>query len=136
MPPYAKADIPLIVLTLLIALPLFILVLNKASGLNMFASSGTTLPSLPKILLGNETLRVTPYSHIEGHSVHLVWTASTETGGIAGYRIYRNGVKTGETKETHFDDNGVTGKITYTIEAYDPAGNTAKTVVSVSAPEK
>ena len=57
--------------------------------------------------------------------VTLSWTAATDDVGVAGYRVYRDGVVVGDTAETTYTDLTVTGPVTYTytVSAYDAAGN-------------
>ncbi len=61
-------------------------------------------------------------------SVSLAWTASTDNVGVTGYKILRNGVQVGISTTPSFTDS--TGLVpnhsyTYTVEAYDAAGNTS-----------
>lgn len=60
-------------------------------------------------------------------SVVLVWENSTDANGVAGYDIYRNGVKVGTSTSNTFTDQPVTSNVTYsyTVVAFDGAGNTA-----------
>ncbi len=59
--------------------------------------------------------------------VNLTWTASTDAVGVAGYRIYRNGVLVATTTGTGtgYNDTGLTAHTPYWywIEAIDAAGN-------------
>ncbi len=57
--------------------------------------------------------------------VTLTWGASQDNVAVTGYRIYRNGVQVGTTAARTFTDT-VTGKrapVTYSVRAYDAAGN-------------
>jgi chitodextrinase len=58
-------------------------------------------------------------------SVVLVWENSTDANGVAGYDIYRNGVKVGTSTSNTFTDQPVTSNVTYsyTVVAFDGAGN-------------
>ncbi|MBW7477857.1 fibronectin type III domain-containing protein, partial [Paenibacillus oenotherae] len=58
-------------------------------------------------------------------SVSLSWTASTDNVGVAGYEIYRNGVKVGTSTAASYTDSGLTASTSYkyTVKAYDAAGN-------------
>ncbi|MDQ2085630.1 PKD domain-containing protein [Herbivorax sp. ANBcel31] len=53
------------------------------------------------------------------------WEPSTDNIEVAGYKIYRDGNKAGETSETTFTDNELIPDTTYTytVAAYDEAGN-------------
>jgi hypothetical protein len=69
-------------------------------------------------------------------SVSLSWTASTDNVGVAGYRVLRGGSQVGTTTGTTYTDTGLTPgtAYSYTVRAYDAAGNTsgASTAVSVT----
>jgi len=58
-------------------------------------------------------------------SVHLSWTASTDNVGVTGYNIFRNGTKVGTSTTNSYTDSGLTSntQYTYTVTAYDAAGN-------------
>ncbi|PWF47712.1 fibronectin type III domain-containing protein [Massilia glaciei] len=57
--------------------------------------------------------------------VNLVWIASTDNVGVAGYRAYRAGVLIGSPAGTSFIDTGRTASTaySYTVKAIDAAGN-------------
>ena len=46
-------------------------------------------------------------------SVSLAWSASTDDVGVAGYRIYRDGIKIGAPAGTSFTDSGLAPGTTY-----------------------
>ncbi|GAA2618054.1 hypothetical protein GCM10009863_35050 [Streptomyces axinellae] len=58
-------------------------------------------------------------------SVSLTWSASTDDTGVAGYDVYRNGVKAGGTSTTSYTDTGLAASTSYryTVRARDAAGN-------------
>src|SRR5262249_7018074 len=61
-------------------------------------------------------------------SISLTWTASTDpNSAVAGYNIYRGGVKIGSTASTIYTDSGLAANTTYSyaVSAYDPTGNTS-----------
>ena len=73
------------------------------------------------------------------NSVGLSWTASTDAGsGLAGYRIYRDGQSTPYAtitpETTTYTDAGVNSgtTYTYTVTAFDGAGNESQPSNSVS----
>ena len=72
----------------------------------------TTAPSVPVNVL------VTAVSDV---SVSLVWDASTDDTGVAGYRVFRDGVDVGTTSELVFTDGGLDAETTYsyTVSAFD-----------------
>jgi chitodextrinase len=57
--------------------------------------------------------------------VLLNWTAATDTAGVAGYEVSRDGTVIGTSPTPSFTDVGVTGSTTYaySVVAYDAAGN-------------
>ena len=71
-------------------------------------------------------------------SVTLSWQASTDAGGVAGYRVYRDGALAGSTGSTSYTVAGLTCGKSYTfgVEAYDASGNHSArpaTIVSTAA---
>lgn len=65
--------------------------------------------------------------------VDLSWTASTDASGVDRYVVYRDGVAIGNTSATTFSDlNAIPGAThSYTVRAYDPAGNFSGDAVPV-----
>ncbi|MFC4122865.1 fibronectin type III domain-containing protein [Nonomuraea zeae] len=61
------------------------------------------------------------------NAVTLSWTAATDNVGVAGYRIYRGATEAGTSATTTFTDTGLSPatSYTYTVKAYDAAGNTS-----------
>jgi len=57
--------------------------------------------------------------------VPLTWSASSDDQGVAGYRIFRGGGQVGDVAGTSFTDKTVAASTsyTYTVRAYDAAGN-------------
>jgi chitodextrinase len=80
----------------------------------------TIPPSVPTGLSG---------SAASATQVNLSWSASSDTGGsgLAGYKIYRAGAQIGTSASTSYSDTTVSGSTTYTytVAAYDNAGNTS-----------
>jgi len=87
----------------------------------------TTPPSVPT------GLTATPVSI---NKINLSWTASTDPDSpVAGYRIYRNGTQVGTATGTSYSDTGLAANTiySYTVSAYDPAGNVSAHSSVVSA---
>jgi chitodextrinase len=86
----------------------------------------TTAPSVPTNLLA------TPVS---SSAINLSWTASTDNVGVTGYKIYRNGSQIGTSGGVSYSDTGLLASTsyTYTVSAYDAAGNQSALSSSVSA---
>jgi hypothetical protein len=59
--------------------------------------------------------------------VGLRWTASSDEGRVAGYRIERDGAIIGTTSHSYFSDTSVAAstRYTYVVAAFDRAGNAA-----------
>jgi chitodextrinase len=68
-------------------------------------------------------------------SVSLSWSPSTDNVGVTGYRVYRGGTLVGTTAGTSFTDTGLTAstQYSYTVAAYDAAGNVSPPSAAVSA---
>jgi parallel beta-helix repeat protein len=68
-------------------------------------------------------------------SISVSWSASTDNVGVAGYHLYRNGVKIDSTSATGFTFGGLSCGTSYTlaVEAHDAADNrSAKSNVVVA----
>ncbi len=78
----------------------------------------TTAPTVPT---GLTATAVSPTQ------VNLSWTASTDANGVAGYKIIRGGTQIATSTTTSFGDSTVSPgtAYTYTVSAYDAAGNTS-----------
>lgn len=76
----------------------------------------TQAPTVPTNLGG---------SAVSQTQVNLSWTASTDNVGVTGYAVFRNGAEIGTSATTYYSDTtcspGTT--YTYTVSAYDAAGN-------------
>ncbi len=92
------------------------------------SGSGTTTTP-PTVPTG---LTATPVS---GTQVNLAWSASSDSAGVAGYDIYRNGVQVGTSTTTSYSDKNLTSSTSYdyAVSAFDAAGNTSLESQSVSA---
>lgn len=64
----------------------------------------------------------------------LTWNASTDNVGVAGYYVYRDGVKIATTATTMFQDTGLTGATTYSyyLVAFDLGGNWSSPSLTVN----
>jgi hypothetical protein len=86
----------------------------------------TTPPSVPTNLVATAQ---------SSSAISLSWTASTDNVGVTGYDIYRNGTQVGTAATNSYSDTGLTASIayTYTVSAYDAAGNNSAQSSSASA---
>lgn len=93
-------------------------------------SGDTTAPSAPTGLVAS----------LSGTTANLSWTASTDNVGVTAYRIFRDGATTpiGTSTTTSFADTTVvpTTTYSYTVKAYDDAGNAspASNTVTTTTP--
>jgi cellulose 1,4-beta-cellobiosidase len=77
-------------------------------------------------------------------TISLSWTASTDNVGVAGYRVYRNGVQVATPTATNFTDGGLAPNTSYAynVAAFDATNNTSgqsaaasfKTLADTAAP--
>src|SRR5439155_2299778 len=77
-----------------------------------------------------QKLTATPVSNSQ---MKLTWKASTHNVGVQGYKVLRNGSVIATVTVTTFQDSGLTPKTayTYTVQAFDAAGNTSAQSASV-----
>lgn len=74
-------------------------------------------------------------SAVSDTRIDLTWSPSSDNIGVTGYRVFRNGVQVATTPSTAYSDTGLspTTSYTYTVAAFDAAGNTSAASVSASA---
>ena len=89
--------------------------------------SDTTPPSVPSLTA----------TAVSSSQINLSWTASTDSVGVTGYKIYRNGTYLTTTTSTSYNNTGLTPATSYSyrVSAIDAAGNessqsTAKSVTT------
>ena len=90
-------------------------------------NSGTAPPTVPTRLTATA---------VSSAQINLSWTASSDSGGtLAGYKIYRGGTKAATSTTTSFQDTGLAASTTYsyTVAAFDTAGNTSAQSTGASA---
>ena len=73
-------------------------------------------------------------SAVSSSQINLSWTASTDNVGVTGYQIFRGGTRIGTTANTSYSDSGLSPSTsyTYTVTAYDAAGNVSTPSVPAS----
>jgi serine protease len=93
-------------------------IVNAAAALQTTVVTDTEPPTVPT----NLTATAASPSQID-----LAWTASTDNVGVAGYRIFREGVHVATTTTTSHSDTGLPPSTTYSyyVVAFDAAGNTS-----------
>ncbi len=62
---------------------------------------------------------------ISASQIDLTWEASSDNVKVAGYNVYRDGVKVDESETLNYSDTGLTRETSYDyhVTAYDDAGN-------------
>ena len=72
---------------------------------------------------------------ISSSQINLSWSASTDNVGVTGYKVYRNGSQITTTVNTAYSDTGLSPSTSYsyTVSAYDAAGNGSNATSPVSA---
>ena len=90
------------------------------------ATTDATAPSVPT------NLSAQPQT---GPKVTLAWTGSTDNVGVTGYRVYRGGAEIGTSTTASYTDSSVLAgnSYTYTVKAYDAAGNLSAASNSATA---
>lgn len=93
------------------------------------APKDTTAPNAPSNLTTSASTDTT---------VSLSWGAASDNVGVAGYDIYRSGIKVASTSATSYTDYGLTPSSTfsYTVKAYDAAGNVSAASNTLNATTK
>jgi len=101
-----------------------------------FDDVAVTSPSLADTLAPSVPTGVVATSP-GAHEIDLSWNASTDDVGVVGYRIFRNAqpLATVLAPATAYADTAASfgTSYTYTVEAYDAAGNTSLPSVPISA---
>ena len=99
---------------------------NKLSGTLTVDTTAPTVPSGLSAVAASST------------QINLSWKASTDKVGVAGYKIFRDGLQVGTSGTTTYSDMGLTPitSYNYTVSAYDKAGNTSGKSTSVTAKTK
>lgn len=82
------------------------------------ASADTTAPTTPVALAA---------SPASGSRIELDWAAASDDVAVTGYTVRRDGDVIATTSETRYSDSGLTPNTTYsyTVDAFDAAGNTS-----------
>ena len=100
-------------------------------------TSSSTIPVITSIALDSHNAAILlkvvlpptnlTASAVSSSQINLSWSASTDSVGVAGYYIYRNGTEITTTTGTTYTDTGLAASTayTYTVAAYDTAGNTS-----------
>jgi pectate lyase len=100
------------------------------NGLLPFIVEGGTPDTEDPIIPANLTAVA-----ISSSEINLSWNASTDNVGVTGYRIYRDEIQIASTTNTTYQDKGLLSSTsyTYTVSAYDAAGNNSLKANSATA---
>jgi chitodextrinase len=97
-------------------------------------SRSVTVEPPPETDTTAPTAPTSPTATVVGTTISLGWGMSYDDTGVAGYRVTRNGsVVATTTSASHVDSGLAAGTYTYTIAAFDAAGNTSAESASVTA---
>lgn len=91
--------------------------LAATSGFTVgFQTSDSDAPTVPTNLTATA---------VSNSQINLSWTASTDTFGVSGYRVFRDSVFLATSTVTTYSDTGLTASTTYsyTVSAFDAALN-------------
>src|SRR2546428_5684781 len=107
------------------------------------AAGNTATATAVNVTVSNSAPDITPpsvptnlsASAVSSSQMNLSWTASTDNVGVAGYTIYRGASQIATTSLTSYSDTGLSPSSTYsyTVVAYDAAGNVSALSVAASA---
>jgi chitodextrinase len=102
---------------------------GNTSGQSATASATTLDVTAPSVPTG---LKATPYSATR---IDLAWSPSTDNRAVTGYKVYRNGAQIATTSSLTYIDRNLARNTTYsyTVAAYDAAGNTSAQSATVKA---
>ena len=72
---------------------------------------------------------------VSSSQINLTWSASTDNVGVTGYKIFRSGTQIATTSGTSYSNTAISASTaySYTIAAYDAAGNTSAQSSAASA---
>lgn len=89
---------------------------SVTSSVSLTNTGDTTAPSRPK----NVSVTI-----IDSRTVRIAWSVSSDTAGIVGYRLFKDGNFFTQVKETNYTDKSIYGGQTYrySVEAVDTTGN-------------
>jgi hypothetical protein len=68
--------------------------------------------------------------------VSLIWKPATDNVGVTGYEVWRSGTRVASTAATTWSESPAAGTYTYSVIAYDAAGNRSAASNPVSVTSK
>jgi len=98
---------------------------GNESGYSSEVSYDVPITSLPGDMTPPSTPTYIQATVVSSTQIDIYWNASSDKVGVAGYKIYRNGIQIATTTGTSYQDTGLSPSTTYTynVSAYDAAGN-------------
>jgi len=98
---------------------------TASATVTVATTQDTTPPTTPTGLTGTV---------LSSSSVKLSWNASTDNVGVAGYKVFRNGVLITSINALTYQNTGLSAGTTYSykVAAYDAAGNTSAQSAAIS----
>jgi hypothetical protein len=109
---------------------------DTVDGLSITTKSVSSTGAVISIFFGTDTQPPSAPSGLAASTkksaVTLTWKVSTDNIGVAGYHVYRNGAQISSLNGTSTTDSPGKGNWTYTVRAYDAAGNLSASSNSVS----
>ena len=99
------------------------------------AISATTLTDQVPDIQTPTTPTVFTAAPASSSQITLSWSASTDNIGVAGYRVFRDGQQIATTATTSYADSNLppSTAYSYTVSAYDAAGNISTQTGAISA---
>jgi chitodextrinase len=101
-----------------------------SAGVSVTISNSTALDTMPpSVPSGLNAIAVS------SSQINLSWTASTDNVGVTGYKVFRGASQVGTASVNSFQDAGLAAStpFSYTVSAFDAAGNNSAQSASVSA---
>jgi len=99
------------------------------------ASASATTQALPDTTAPSTPMGLAATA-VSSSQINLSWTAATDNVGVTGYNIFRGGVQIATLGAvTTFQNTGLTASTnySYTVRAFDAAGNVSPPTISASA---
>lgn len=120
-----------ITLTVTLVLAALLIACNGISGGN--GSSGRLSNGLSDVTAPTTPTDLTA-TVISSSQINLTWTASVDNTAVMGYNIYRDGPLVGVSTSNSYSSTGLSAEkaYSYTVQAYDGAGNMSGLSESVS----
>src|SRR2546428_5353185 len=94
------------------------MITSTAVSVTVANAVDTLPPSIP--------IALTPTA-VSSPQINLAWIPPSDTVGVAGYKIFRNGVHVATSSGAAYQDTGLppATSFKYTVAAFDAAGNTS-----------